>query len=255
MAIEDRCSHDDGPLAEGEFDAAACTVECPRHGSLFDLRTGRPKTLPAYQPVRDFEVRVEGRRSQTGSLRTSMATPETAVSEKQLTNGRGRPEGHRHRLRREVRLPRSRDRLRLQGAQGPAPGARRDHLRVQGGARVDARVPAQGARALPRPPDPDLGRQPRPRSTSTTSTTSCAPPRRPERELGRGPRGHQEHLRPARHPRGRAQVPLRRRRPVRVRGRLPPGPRGPREAGRDLHATWTPRCASTRTSSASTGRR
>ena len=58
-AIEDRCSHDDGPLAEGEFDASACTVECPRHGSLFDLTTGRPKTLPAYQPVETFEVGVE----------------------------------------------------------------------------------------------------------------------------------------------------------------------------------------------------
>jgi 3-phenylpropionate/trans-cinnamate dioxygenase ferredoxin component len=60
LAIEDRCSHDEGPLAEGEFDAASCTVECPRHGSLFDLRTGRPKTLPAYQPVETFEVRVDG---------------------------------------------------------------------------------------------------------------------------------------------------------------------------------------------------
>jgi 3-phenylpropionate/trans-cinnamate dioxygenase ferredoxin subunit len=59
MAIEDRCSHDDGPLAEGEFDAESCTVECPRHGSLFDLRTGRPKTLPAYRPVDTFEVRLE----------------------------------------------------------------------------------------------------------------------------------------------------------------------------------------------------
>ena len=59
FAIEDRCSHDDGPLAEGEFDADACTVECPRHGSLFDVRTGRPKTLPAYQPVETFEVRVD----------------------------------------------------------------------------------------------------------------------------------------------------------------------------------------------------
>ena len=59
FAIEDRCSHDDGPLAEGEFDSAACTVECPRHGSLFDLRTGRPKTLPAFQPVDTFEARVE----------------------------------------------------------------------------------------------------------------------------------------------------------------------------------------------------
>jgi 3-phenylpropionate/trans-cinnamate dioxygenase ferredoxin subunit len=56
-AIEDRCSHDDGPLAEGEFDADACTVECPRHGSLFDLRSGRPRTLPAFQPVETFEVR------------------------------------------------------------------------------------------------------------------------------------------------------------------------------------------------------
>jgi 3-phenylpropionate/trans-cinnamate dioxygenase ferredoxin component len=59
FAIEDRCSHDDGPLAEGEFDAGTCTVECPRHGSLFDLRTGRPKTLPAYEPVEIFPVRVE----------------------------------------------------------------------------------------------------------------------------------------------------------------------------------------------------
>jgi 3-phenylpropionate/trans-cinnamate dioxygenase ferredoxin subunit len=58
-AIEDRCSHDDGPLAEGEFDGDACTVECPRHGSLFDLTTGKPKTLPAYVPVRTFEARVE----------------------------------------------------------------------------------------------------------------------------------------------------------------------------------------------------
>ena len=57
-AIEDRCSHDDGPLAEGEFDPATCTVECPRHGSLFDLTTGRPKTLPAYAPVRTFATAV-----------------------------------------------------------------------------------------------------------------------------------------------------------------------------------------------------
>jgi 3-phenylpropionate/trans-cinnamate dioxygenase ferredoxin component len=58
-AIEDRCSHDDGPLAEGEFDADSCTVECPRHGSLFDLTTGRPKTLPAYAPVQTFSVTIE----------------------------------------------------------------------------------------------------------------------------------------------------------------------------------------------------
>ena len=59
LAIEDRCSHDDGPLAEGEFDAGTCTVECPRHGSLFDLHSGKPRTLPAYEPVETFPVRVE----------------------------------------------------------------------------------------------------------------------------------------------------------------------------------------------------
>ena len=58
-AIEDRCSHDDGPLAEGPFEADACTVECPRHGSLFDLASGRPKTLPAYQPVATYPVTIE----------------------------------------------------------------------------------------------------------------------------------------------------------------------------------------------------
>jgi 3-phenylpropionate/trans-cinnamate dioxygenase ferredoxin subunit len=59
LAIEDRCSHDNGTLAEGEMDEDKCTVECPRHGSLFDLRTGRPTTLPAYVPVETFAVRIE----------------------------------------------------------------------------------------------------------------------------------------------------------------------------------------------------
>jgi 3-phenylpropionate/trans-cinnamate dioxygenase ferredoxin subunit len=58
-AIEDRCSHDDGPLAEGPFDESRCAVECPRHGSLFDLKTGKPLTLPAYEPVDIFKVIVE----------------------------------------------------------------------------------------------------------------------------------------------------------------------------------------------------
>jgi 3-phenylpropionate/trans-cinnamate dioxygenase ferredoxin subunit len=59
LAIEDRCSHDDGPLAEGPLDEAACTIECPRHGARFDLRSGIPKTLPAYEPVETFGVLVE----------------------------------------------------------------------------------------------------------------------------------------------------------------------------------------------------
>jgi 3-phenylpropionate/trans-cinnamate dioxygenase ferredoxin component len=58
-AIEDRCTHDDGPLVEGTFDTDTCTIECPRHGSLFDLKTGQPKTLPAYAPVDVFPVIIE----------------------------------------------------------------------------------------------------------------------------------------------------------------------------------------------------
>jgi 3-phenylpropionate/trans-cinnamate dioxygenase ferredoxin component len=59
LAIEDRCSHDNGDLMEGEVDQERCTVECPRHGSLFDLRTGKPLTLPAYVPVDTFPVAVQ----------------------------------------------------------------------------------------------------------------------------------------------------------------------------------------------------
>lgn len=58
-AIEDRCSHDDGPLCEGTWDEEVCRVTCPRHGAVFDLRTGKPLTLPAYQPVDTYPVVVE----------------------------------------------------------------------------------------------------------------------------------------------------------------------------------------------------
>jgi 3-phenylpropionate/trans-cinnamate dioxygenase ferredoxin component len=57
-AIEDRCSHDDGELVYGEFDPDECVVECPRHGSRFDLKTGNPVNLPAYIPIDTFPVTV-----------------------------------------------------------------------------------------------------------------------------------------------------------------------------------------------------
>jgi 3-phenylpropionate/trans-cinnamate dioxygenase ferredoxin component len=60
VAIEDRCSHDNGMLVDGELDQERCAVECPRHGSWFDLRTGKPLNLPAYVPVDTFPVLVEG---------------------------------------------------------------------------------------------------------------------------------------------------------------------------------------------------
>jgi 3-phenylpropionate/trans-cinnamate dioxygenase ferredoxin subunit len=58
-AIEDRCSHDDGPLCEGDWEADDCVVVCPRHGARFDLDSGRPLSLPAFQPVATYPVRVE----------------------------------------------------------------------------------------------------------------------------------------------------------------------------------------------------
>jgi 3-phenylpropionate/trans-cinnamate dioxygenase ferredoxin component len=59
LAIEDRCSHDDGDLMEGDVDEESCSVECPRHGSEFDLRTGKPLSLPAYVPIETYPVTVE----------------------------------------------------------------------------------------------------------------------------------------------------------------------------------------------------
>jgi 3-phenylpropionate/trans-cinnamate dioxygenase ferredoxin component len=57
-ALEDRCSHDDGPLCEGDFDCAQRVVTCPRHGARFDITSGRALSLPAYIPVATYPVRV-----------------------------------------------------------------------------------------------------------------------------------------------------------------------------------------------------
>jgi 3-phenylpropionate/trans-cinnamate dioxygenase ferredoxin component len=57
-AIEDRCSHDDGPLCEGDWEPEDCVVVCPRHGSRFEIASGRPLTLPAYLPVDTYPVSI-----------------------------------------------------------------------------------------------------------------------------------------------------------------------------------------------------
>ncbi len=57
-AIRDQCSHAAIPLSEG--DVEGCLIECWLHGSHFDLRTGKPTTLPAFEPVAVYPVRVEG---------------------------------------------------------------------------------------------------------------------------------------------------------------------------------------------------
>lgn len=55
-AIGDICTHDNGPLHEGELDG--CEVICPRHGARFDIRTGRALTLPAVVDIPSYPVRV-----------------------------------------------------------------------------------------------------------------------------------------------------------------------------------------------------
>jgi 3-phenylpropionate/trans-cinnamate dioxygenase ferredoxin subunit len=56
-AIDDVCTHDRGPLDQGEL--IGDEIECPRHGARFDVKTGRATRLPAIQPVRTYPVRVE----------------------------------------------------------------------------------------------------------------------------------------------------------------------------------------------------
>ena len=56
--IEDVCTHDGGPVAEGPLDGYA--IACPRHGALFDLRDGSVLSMPAVVPVPTYEVRIEG---------------------------------------------------------------------------------------------------------------------------------------------------------------------------------------------------
>ena len=57
-AIEDVCTHDGGPVAEGEL--CDGVIECPRHGAQFDVRTGAVRRFPAMGPVTTYPVRIEG---------------------------------------------------------------------------------------------------------------------------------------------------------------------------------------------------
>ena len=56
--IEDICTHDEGPVAEGPVEGEV--IECPRHGAKFDIKTGAVVSMPAITPVRTFPVRVQG---------------------------------------------------------------------------------------------------------------------------------------------------------------------------------------------------
>ncbi len=57
-AIDDVCTHDGGPLAEG--DLRGCEIQCPRHGARFDVRTGKAVSFPAFEPVATHQVKLRG---------------------------------------------------------------------------------------------------------------------------------------------------------------------------------------------------
>lgn len=58
--IGDECSHEDYSLSEGFVWEDECEIECPKHGSMFSLKTGEAITLPATEPVPVYDARVEG---------------------------------------------------------------------------------------------------------------------------------------------------------------------------------------------------
>jgi 3-phenylpropionate/trans-cinnamate dioxygenase ferredoxin component len=57
-AIDDVCTHDGGPLAEGEL--IGCEIMCPRHGARFDVRTGKALCMPAIEPVASHSTQLRG---------------------------------------------------------------------------------------------------------------------------------------------------------------------------------------------------
>lgn len=55
-ALDDTCSHAEASLSDGDLDLSRCAIECPLHGSAFDLASGEPLSLPAVEPVRVHQV-------------------------------------------------------------------------------------------------------------------------------------------------------------------------------------------------------
>jgi nitrite reductase/ring-hydroxylating ferredoxin subunit len=55
-AIDDVCTHDDGPVGEGDLDGF--TIVCPRHGAHFDIRSGKALALPAVMDIQIYPVKV-----------------------------------------------------------------------------------------------------------------------------------------------------------------------------------------------------
>jgi 3-phenylpropionate/trans-cinnamate dioxygenase ferredoxin subunit len=58
FAIDDICTHDGGPLDQGELESDV--IECPRHGARFNVKTGKVLALPAVKPLNTYPLKVEG---------------------------------------------------------------------------------------------------------------------------------------------------------------------------------------------------
>lgn len=59
-AFQDKCTHRDFPLSQGELDPDDCSITCDWHGAKFDVRSGKALTPPAVRPVPVYEVKLEG---------------------------------------------------------------------------------------------------------------------------------------------------------------------------------------------------
>ena len=202
----------------------------PRHGGRAHPPVGRRRPGA---PARSQGLRL-GARSQ-GSGDTMSTTPEHRRSRQ---------------LRGEVRLPR-RGRIRFQVPQGPRPRDRRADLEDEGRAAVDADYRLKALEIFEKKPMPTWGGD-----VAADRLPGHLLLREADREgsqvLGGRAGRHEAHVRQARHSRGRAEVPLRRRRAVRLRGRLPQDQGEAREAGRDLPVVRSRPAGSTRSCSSST---
>ena len=76
FAIENRCSHDDGPLGQGRL--VGYQMDCPRHGAKFDVRDGSAQSLPAFRPVASFPVRIN---EETDQVEVQYTKPEPPAYE------------------------------------------------------------------------------------------------------------------------------------------------------------------------------
>lgn len=68
FAVDDICSHDDGPLGEGDLEGY--NIICPRHGARFDIRNGKAVSLPAVIDIRAYPVRIRNNNIEIGFLKT-----------------------------------------------------------------------------------------------------------------------------------------------------------------------------------------